>query len=757
MAQTSGKHTAGETTSTAGHFKLWRAALIGVLAIFGMVIAALLIVYLRLEVFKAAIVVLAVAFFPLTYLAFEVRSETHKERLISGLALLGFGTEERARLETLYRQIYSPQQFVLFVLLAAFSTLLGFGFLYFSQGAKLPLGGLFDQVIARTMFYSFLGAYVFSIYNVTRRFVTFDLQPGVYLNVTVLIITVEIIGFIIALGLREIELPLVLPGSSEQVVKYERWIPIIAFLIGYIPEAGIRWLSTIGSRIIRFGRRQELLLSHINGISIWHETRLRESGIDNVQNLAAADIRKLLLTSRFSAAQVMNWVDQAVLLVNLPLKIVEQLRSRGVTAMSTLVNVIRQPDQTLRPAVKVDNLPAGDLPSIYNAVMVSADTSPNLPYVMAFWEAVKKYDTRQVEAGLQTSLSSQSETWARLDFSDAREVEQLRELMKLLGLSPQELERFFPDTIESLVGLSNVYSSIGSTEYFLEAERVVTQALELDDQYAPAYASRGFTYYRQGRTEEAVKDFQRALELAPDYAPTYQTLGVLYLSQKNFDEAIKVLNGAIAIDPTLPGVYLNRGLVYRNLNEREKAEADLLRAVELASAKGGEQVQVDAYFELGQIYLETTNVNKAIDAFNRVLRLNRDNPLAYLRSGQANLAARRFQWSTFYLVSAIELYEADPHTRRDPLLAMAYSDLSQAYYGLDEPLEALNSAERALSLGDQRPINFKVKGLCHLKLKDREKALENLKIYLLKAPAAADSETIQGAITRLENPTEAKA
>jgi tetratricopeptide (TPR) repeat protein len=230
----------------------------------------------------------------------------------------------------------------------------------------------------------------------------------------------------------------------------------------------------------------------------------------------------------------------------------------------------------------------------------------------------------------------------------------------------------------------------------------------------------------------------------------------MLLSMKDFQGALDVLDSAIELNPILPAAYLNRGRAYRNLDNIEAAKTDLSRAAELASYTGALNVQIDATYELGQLFLETRAINNAIQKFNEVVNLDRASPLGYLRLGQAYLAARNFNWAVFNLTTAREILESDPHTERSPDLAQAYSDLGQAFYGLDQAADALYSAGRAMDLGDQRPINYKVKGLSHLKLKEPDKAIENLKIYLVKAPEAPDAATIQQVIDRLTAPPETK-
>jgi hypothetical protein len=57
-------------------------------------------------------------------------------------------------------------------------------------------------------------------------------------------------------------------------------------------------------------------LAEIEGLSIWHQGRLKQEGIENVQNLAAADIPALVISTPFSLNQIMDWIDQAILLAH---------------------------------------------------------------------------------------------------------------------------------------------------------------------------------------------------------------------------------------------------------------------------------------------------------------------------------------------------------------------------------------------------------------------------------------------------------
>jgi hypothetical protein len=288
---------ATDATATSSKSSSWTALLTKIIVMLVLIGLAVVGLYERQPLYQAALIITFVSYFPLSYLQF--RAGMHKERVKDDFRLLGLvqeGNGGGTELDTLYRQIYSQQQFVIYVSLAALTALLGFGL--FHLRANLSFA---SETVASTMFYSFLGAYAFSIYYVYRRYSTLDLQPGVYLYVAMRMISVQAVAFVAAEQLQT-------ASSGVQTS-----VSIAAFVVGYFPDTGIRWLTTTVERFLGpLLQRSESRLSNIDGISLWHEARLRESGIDNVQNLAAADVRELLLSSRFSAQQLMHWIDQAL-------------------------------------------------------------------------------------------------------------------------------------------------------------------------------------------------------------------------------------------------------------------------------------------------------------------------------------------------------------------------------------------------------------------------------------------------------------
>ena len=191
--------------------------------------------------------------------------------------------------------------------------------------------GIFGDGL-KAMQFGFLGAYIFSLQLVYRRYTTFDLQPIVYMYCALTIIAGIVFNFVAFEAINALNGPENASGLTEGL------LPIVAFSLGYFPYLAIRWFNRVGYSALGVQRRRAsfLPLGLIDGISQFHETRLRDEGIDNVQNLASAELDELLINTRFSAPQVIAWVDQAILYLYLESNEIETFRRGGIRCFTDL-------------------------------------------------------------------------------------------------------------------------------------------------------------------------------------------------------------------------------------------------------------------------------------------------------------------------------------------------------------------------------------------------------------------------------------
>jgi tetratricopeptide (TPR) repeat protein len=667
--------------------------------------------------YQAVLAITLVSYFPISYITYvQFRAEIHKQRVKDDFRLLGLASEE-AQLDVRYRQIYSPWQFVIYVSLAAMTTLLGFGLLHFRVDLSFV-----SETTSLLMFHSFLGAYVFSIYYVYRRYSTLDLQPVVYLYVTVQMITVQAVAFVAAQQLQ------VEAGSLPAL------IPVVAFVIGYIPGVGTGWLTATAGRLIgRFVKRKERQLSDVDGISLWHEARLRESGLDNVQNLAAADVRELLLSSRFSAQQLMHWVDQAIFLIaNLPQEKYDALAKRGVFTISAFRRVWEMMGGEDWPELK-------ELRALYYA----AETGPNLHYVTQYWSAMQEYQKEIVTRGLETLLERLRDQAVQVARALADvPVEQLGGAMFELGFAPQEVEALFRGKPESLLGLGRVYIQ---RELYDDAVRVLDQAIRADSRSVAAYSYRGLAYAMQGNYDRAFSDFRRARDLDPGDAITLNHEGRTYILQENYRQAITALSLAIELDPEYALAYYNRGFAWRRLGQLDEAIADFDHVLDY-----DERFYL-AYFERGLTYLSLGAYVDAIRDFDEAIRIDYSEAQAHSNRGVAYMGLGDYRRAIYDLDTAIGFLDAAIKRKPDlgPNLAAAYSNRGQARLELGDIMGAIDDFTYALRLDGTLAQAYKNRALAHTRRNALPEALADFEHYLDLQPEAPDADDVRELIERL--------
>jgi hypothetical protein len=197
--------------------------------------------------------------------------------------------------------------------------------------------------VVRLMFFAYLGAYLYSLIELVRRYNTFDLQPQVYASILVRMVAAVILVFIGAATIfnapSTYQSPPAAPGFATL------WLPgILAFVIGAFPSRGLDWFRRLADPVLT-GRSPAtpnvLPVDNLQGMSTWHAARLEQIGIDDAQNLAGADLRKLLLTTQFDTQVIVNWVDQAILYSKVGSDIIK-FREKNIPTFTALRRAIKE-------------------------------------------------------------------------------------------------------------------------------------------------------------------------------------------------------------------------------------------------------------------------------------------------------------------------------------------------------------------------------------------------------------------------------
>ena len=210
---------------------------------------------------------------------------------------------------------------------------------------------------------AFLGAYFFGLYTILRSYFRGDLRPKLYNQITARLVTVVVLAYLINTLFYEVE------GRNTGV-----WV--LSFLAGVVPSTVLRRVGRMSSSLIGGvkGRATWVerafddvmpstrALTELDGVDIYDTTRLEAEGINNVAALARSDLVSLMVSTRVPIDRLVDWTDQAVLILLLEADAVDDgknerrvvlLRRLGIRTASGIVAVNDEPcDPKLKDAVQ---------------------------------------------------------------------------------------------------------------------------------------------------------------------------------------------------------------------------------------------------------------------------------------------------------------------------------------------------------------------------------------------------------------------
>ncbi|HEV2760031.1 MAG TPA: hypothetical protein VGV86_10740 [Acidimicrobiales bacterium] len=230
----------------------------------------------------------------------------------------------------------------------------------------------------------FMGAYLFTLQMLVRRYFQADLKASAYVNAVTRVASALVLVLVVHLAMPS-------KTSSEVTVA-------VAFIIGFFPLVGLQALQKAAALALRTvvpSLRNSYPLSDLDGLSVWYEARLLELGIEDMQNLATANLVDVTLHSRVPVSRLVDWVDQAHLCLHLAPQGGDgsdrkMLRRLGIRSATALEEAFTPTDDGLLTAADDERL-LGDLrwalnadgtgPSVTLTLLKTLRSDPNLTHV----------------------------------------------------------------------------------------------------------------------------------------------------------------------------------------------------------------------------------------------------------------------------------------------------------------------------------------------------------------------------------------
>jgi tetratricopeptide (TPR) repeat protein len=250
-------------------------------------------------------------------------------------------------------------------------------------------------------------------------------------------------------------------------------------------------------------------------------------------------------------------------------------------------------------------------------------------------------DTSVLEERVKKQLQDRTHL-KELQDTQKREKELLQKVAKLeeenrkLAAEKQSTEKLkeqFQQASQELTAVDWVNKSLtlwadGKFTDPKKAIEYLTNAIELQPDYARAYNGRGIAYHANlGQEQRAIDDYNEAIRLKPNYADAYGNRGNAYTILGQYQRAIEDYNVIILLKPNDADAYHGRGIAYTNLGQYQRAVEDYNEAIRLKLN------YVDAYYNRGLAYTNLGQYQRAVESYNEAIRLKPDDAAAYNNRG----------------------------------------------------------------------------------------------------------------------------
>ncbi len=269
---------------------------------------------------------------------------------------------------------------------------------------------------------AFVGAYLFILHMLLRRFFQSDMKASAYVNAIVRVLSALVLIAVLDMAML------------ADRPTYER--VAAAFAVGFFPLVGLQALHGLGAVLLKQAvpsLRDDYPLSDLDGLSVWYEARLLELGIEDMENLATANLVDVTLHSRVPVGRMVDWVDQAHLYLHLEPVVSRRrqqrqgssrrkLRRLGIRTATDLEAAFGPPCARTSGAVSLSDAdnqalveglrwalnpwPQRGEPSTTHILLKTFRNAPNLVHVRKWREAWAEGDcTAENEVGARTAAA----------------------------------------------------------------------------------------------------------------------------------------------------------------------------------------------------------------------------------------------------------------------------------------------------------------------------------------------------------------
>jgi TolB-like protein/DNA-binding winged helix-turn-helix (wHTH) protein/Flp pilus assembly protein TadD len=286
-------------------------------------------------------------------------------------------------------------------------------------------------------------------------------------------------------------------------------------------------------------------------------------------------------------------------------------------------------------------------------------------------------------------------------------------------------------------GLAEVYTALGNlyrhSGQYIKAEQEYLVALGINPMLEEANFGLGRAYQGQGRLAEAETTLRRSIEMEPGYWGAYLGLGNFLNRNGRYADSVPYYEKVTELAPDYAGGFINLGSSLHWLGEWDKAEAALLKSLEL-------ETDALAYMNIGTLYYYQQRFSDAIEMHEQAVLTSSTDHRTWGKLAAAQRYVEGFEAASIdSYTRAIELVReqlaVNPDEPDDLALLGVYLANTQDLAGSSVAIE------QSLSLAPTNPSTHYFKAILEMNAGNHEKALAELEIaanfgYSLKLLAA---------------------
>ncbi|MFZ4546610.1 MAG: tetratricopeptide repeat protein [Bacteroidales bacterium] len=203
-----------------------------------------------------------------------------------------------------------------------------------------------------------------------------------------------------------------------------------------------------------------------------------------------------------------------------------------------------------------------------------------------------------------------------------------------------------PKNVKAYTGLSGIYLLMGKPQQSLDALNLV---LKFDDKNADIYLKMAKLYLIMKDYENCASSIQKTIEIDPNLADAYYLKGMALMENDKMDLAIESFQRSVNINQTHFDALMQLGYIWEKRDV--KISIDYFKSATKANPKSTE-----ALYNLGLLYQDNGQPEKAILSYEEIIKLDTKNKLAFYNIGYVNLVyLNKYTQGAEYFSKAIAL------------------------------------------------------------------------------------------------------